>query len=83
MDAAEDDDELEEEYQCFWMGTGTGTEVVGWTGAGATQRLPADMGVCILGTRDFDVVNGRGPRTETPSTRCERRNMFGDWFAKG
>ena len=43
MDAVGDEDELEEEYQCFW--TGTGTEVVGGTGAKATQWLPADTGL--------------------------------------
>ena len=43
MDAAEEEDELEEEYWRFWMGTGT--EVVGRTGAKATRWLPAGVGL--------------------------------------
>ena len=45
MDAAEAEDELEEEHQYFW--TGTGTEAVGGTGAKVTQRLPADAGLWV------------------------------------
>ena len=45
MDVAEDEDELEEEYQHFW--TGTGTEAAGETGAKATQQLPADAGLWV------------------------------------
>ena len=43
MDAAEDEDELEEEYQHFWMGPGT--EAAGRTGAKATRQLPACVGL--------------------------------------